>query len=349
LSQEKGGAFGVTGTKERLTTSMAHLDNPGGTAVGLGEQLDHYRLESVVANGRAAATFRATDLLTNRTVALVVPNPEIEADPVLSERFQREDEIDKVLDHPGLIKLIEKRGREPGSGHSYLVREWFDGISLRALVSAGKLSPERAIRITASICEIVDYVHGHRVILRDLEPDHILVGENDQVKVIHVGVTSKLGARRLTFTKLSQVIGASLYISPEELLGKHADVRSDVYSIGVMLYEMVVGQLPNPGPRIDDRLSSYPVPPRELDPGISPQLQEVIYRALERDPQNRYATARELARDLTHLDQVGVIDRPELHEWREEQISPIRKLVFYLALALIPIAIFALMLYFAKR
>jgi serine/threonine-protein kinase len=175
------------------------------------------------------------------------------------------------------------------------------------------------------------------------------VGENDQVRLIHVGVTSKLGARRLTFTKLSQVIGTSRYISPEELLGKHADIRSDVYSIGVMFYEMVVGQLPFPGPRIDDRLTSYPIPPRELDPSISPQLQEVIYRALERDPQNRYASAREFARDLTHLDQVGVTDRPELREWREQQTSPIRKLALYVALALIPIAIFGLMLYFAKR
>jgi serine/threonine-protein kinase len=167
--------------------------------------------------------------------------------------------------------------------------------------------------------------------------------------MIHVGVTSKVGARRLTFTKLSQVIGASQYISPEELVGKSADVRSDVYSIGVMLYEMVVGQLPFSGQRLDDRLASYPVPPRELDPSVSPQLQEVIYRALERDPQKRYASAGEFARDLTHLDQVGVTDRPELREWRRQQTSAIRKIVLFLTLALIPIVIFGLMLYFAKR
>lgn len=328
---------------------MAQIENPGGVALGLGDRLDHYRVDSLIAEGRTATTFRATDMLTDRPVALIVPNPEIEADPVLSERFHREDEIDKVLNHPGLIKLIEKHGRESGSGHSYLVREWFDGTSLRDLLATGKLPPERAIPITVSICEIADYVHSHGVILRDLEPEHILLGENDQVKLIHVGVASKLGARRLTFTKLSQVVGVSQYISPEELVGKHSDVRSDVYSIGLMLYEMVMGQRAFSGPRIEDRLTSYPVPPRELDPGISPQLQEVIYRALERDPQNRYAGASELARDLKHLDQVGVMDRPELREWRERQISPVRKLVLYLALALVPIGILALMLYFAKR
>ena len=161
-------------------------------------------------------------------------------------------------------------------------------------------------------------------------------------------MSSKFGARRLTFTKLSQVVGSSQFISPEELLGKRADARSDIYSIGVMLYEMVTGQLPFPGPRMDERLTSYPVPPRELDPGISPQLQEVMYRAMEREPKNRYATAREFARDLTHLDEVGVTDRPELREWRKKPASPSEKFLLYAAIALIPIAIFGLMLLFRQ-
>jgi eukaryotic-like serine/threonine-protein kinase len=328
---------------------MAQVDNPGGITIGLGEQLDHYRIEDVVAEGRAATTFRATDLLTNRVVAIVVPRPEIEADPVLSERFQREEVIDKVLEHPGLIKLIEKHGREPGGGQSYMVREWFDGISLREIMSKGKLAPERAIRIAASICDIAEYIHSHGIVLRDLEPEHILVGPEDQVKLIHVGVSSKFGARRLTFTKLSQVVGTSQYISPEELIGKHSDARSDIYSMGVMLYEMLTGRLPFPGPKIDDRLSRYPVPPREIDPKISPQLQEVIYRALERDPRNRYGSAHEFARDLTHLDQVGVADRPELREWKKKESQPWKTFIVYAVLALIPIAIFGLMLYFARR
>jgi len=105
------------------------------------------------------------------------PQPRNRSRSVLSERFQREDDIDKALEHPGLIKLIEKHGRTSGSSHSYMVREWFDGISLRELLSKAKLPPERAIAITASICEIADYVHSHGVVLRDLEPDHILVGE----------------------------------------------------------------------------------------------------------------------------------------------------------------------------
>ena len=101
----------------------------------------------MVAQGRAATTFRATDLLTNKPVALEIPRPEIEADPVLLERFQHEEEIDKSLDHPSLIKLIEKHGEGPGPSHTYLVREWFEETPLRDLLSQGKFPPERAIKI----------------------------------------------------------------------------------------------------------------------------------------------------------------------------------------------------------
>ncbi len=332
-----------------MKTPMDQLDDRDWTAVKPGTQLDHYRIEGVVAHGRAATTFRATDLLTNQPVAIEIPRPEIEADPVLLERFQREEELDKSLDHPGLIKLLEKHGNEPGRGHSYLVREWFEGTSLRELLSQGKLPPERAIQIAISICGAAEYVHSHGIILRDLGPEHILVGANDQVKLIHIGVSSKVGARRLTFTKLSQVVGASQYISPEELLGKRADARSDVYSIGAMLYEMLTGKLSFPGPRMDERLTSYPVPPRELDPSISPQLQEVIYRALEREPKNRYAGALDLARDLASLDQVKVADRRELREWRKKPASQSTRILLYVAIALIPIVIFVLMIFFARR
>jgi serine/threonine protein kinase len=99
---------------------MAHPDNSRGITIGFGDQLDHYRIDRVIAEGRAATTFRATDLLTDRTVAIVVPRPEIEADPVSSERFQREEEVEKDLEHPGLIRLVEKHARREGSRHSYL-------------------------------------------------------------------------------------------------------------------------------------------------------------------------------------------------------------------------------------
>ena len=328
---------------------MNQLDDQSVTTVRPGEVFDHYRIESVVAHGRGATTFRAIDLQTNQPVALETPHQKIENDPVLSQHFQREEEIDKSLVHPGLIKLIEKRGRRQGHGRSYMVREWFEGVSMRELLSKGKPPTEQAIRITVSICAVMEYIHNHGIVLRDIEPDPVLVGENDEVKLIHVGMTSKLGARRLTFTKLSQVVGTSQYISPEELKGQRSDARSDIYSIGVMLYEMLTGRLPFQGERVEDRLLNYPVPPREIDPSISPQLQEVIYRALEREPRNRYANAHDFARDLEHLNEVGVADRAELRDWTKGRSSQPRRVVLYVVMALIPIVIFALLFYFANR
>jgi serine/threonine protein kinase len=120
-----------------------------------------------------------------------------------------------------------------------------------------------------------------------------------------------------------------------------------------MLYEMLAGRAPFQGPNpfaiMNDRLLNNPVPPREIDPAISPQLQEIVYRALERDPKNRYATAREFAGDLEHQDQVGVAERPELRDWRKRRTPRGRRVLVYILLALIPAIIFGLLLYFAKR
>ncbi len=233
-----------------MTKPMDQMDENDRAAVKPGTQLGHYRIEGVVAHGCAATTFRATDLLTNQPVAIEIPRPEIEADPVLLERFQRDEDLDKSRHYPGLVKLIEKHRGDPGKGQTYLVREWFEGISLRALLSQGKLAQGRAIQIALSICGAAEYMHSRGTILRDLEPENILVGANDQIKLIHIGMSSKVGARRLTITKLSQVVGASKYASPEEMLGMRADTRSDIYSIGTMLYEMATGRAaPFPGPK----------------------------------------------------------------------------------------------------
>jgi serine/threonine protein kinase len=297
-----------------------------------------------------ASIFRATDLNTGRQVAIKIPHPEMECDPVLFDRFHREEEIGQALDHPAVMKVFT----DEEHSKIYMVMEWVDGKLLRQILSEKrKLPPERAVRITLGILDALSYIHSNGIVHRDLKPENIMVDEKDNVKLIDFGIAGKEGARRLTFAKLSQVMGTPEYISPEQVKGKRGDARSDIYAMGVMLYEMLTGKAPFQGPNpfaiMNDRLLNNPIPPREIDPSISPQLQEIIYRALEREPKNRYATAREFANDLQHQDQVGVAERVELRDWKTRRTPWLRRILFYIMLALIPVVIFGLMLYIARH
>ncbi len=316
------------------------------TPVNSGDKLDHYLVGDVVARSGTVSVFRGIDLDTNRQVAIKIPHPEMDSDPTFFNRFRREEEIGKSLDHPDIMKVFAEDGRT----QIYMVMEWFEGVTLRRLLDGeGKLPQDRAVRIARRICEVLDYIQNHGVVHRDLKPENVMVDAVDHIKLIGFGVAAQVGARRITFTSLSQVVGMSEYVSPEELKGKRGDARSDIYSLGVMLYEMLTGRTPFPGVDPFERILRHPIPPREIDPSISPQLQEVTYRALEREPKNRYANARDFARDLEHLDRVGVADRSELREWREQRTARLRKVLAYVTLALVPIVVFSLLLYFAQR
>jgi serine/threonine protein kinase len=315
-----------------------------------GDQLDHYRVESLAARSGMASIFRATDLRTGQQVAIKIPHPEMESDPVFFERFHREQEIGQRLDHPGVMKVFAEDGRS----QLYMVMEWVEGRRLRQILNdEKKLSPERAVRIALNICDALGYIHSNGVVHRDLKPENIMVDAEDRIKLIDFGIAANVSSRRITFTKLSQTMGTPDYISPEQVKGKRGDARSDLYALGVMLYEMLTGRVPFIGPNafiiMNDRLLNNPMPPREIDPAISPQLQEIIYRALERDPSKRYASAKEFAWDLQHPDQVGVAERPELRDWKRRRSPWPRRILFYVMLALIPVIIFGLLLWVARR
>jgi len=320
------------------------------TAIHTGDQLDHYQIEGVAARSGMASIFRGVDLRTGRKVAIKVPHPEMEGDPVFFDRFTREQEIGQKLDHPGVMKVFADDDRS----QVYMVMEWVDGRLLRQILNeSGKLPTDRVVRIVTRILNALDYIHKNGVVHRDLKPENIMVDEDDNIKLIDFGIAANLGSRRLTFAKLSQTMGTPDYISPEQVRGKRGDARSDLYAVGVMLYEMLTGKVPFTGPNafviMNDRLLNNPVPPREIDPTITPHLQEIVYRALERDPKQRYVSAHEFAWDLEHQDEVGIAERPELTDWKKKRAPWLRKVLFYAMLALIPVIIFGLLLWVAKH
>ena len=312
-------------------------------------KLDSYRIETPVARSGMASIYRAVDTRDNRVVALKIPHPDLEADPILFDRFQREAGIGEKLNHPRVMRVYggEERSR------IYMVMEWCEGRLLRQILDEERISPDREIRIAIEVLEALQYIHDNGVVHRDMKPENVMVDEHDNLKLIDFGIASDAGARRLTYANITATLGTPNYISPEQVKGKRGDGRSDIYAVGVMLYEMLTGKMPFTGTTpmqvMNDRLLNYPVPPTVLNPAISPQLQEVLYRALERDPRNRYAKASEFARDLAHLDEVGVEDRPELHNWHKRKSPWLRKVLYYSALALIPVVILLVMVVLARK
>jgi len=315
-----------------------------------GDQLDHYRIEALVARSGMASIYRGTDMRNGRQVAIKIPHPEVESDPALFDRFHREEEIGQILDHPGVMKVFSDENRS----RVYMVMEWVDGRLLRKILDEQhKLPPERAVSLVLRILNALEYIHSSGVAHRDLKPENVMVDSDDNIKLIDFGIAANAKSRRLTFAKLSQTMGTPDYISPEQVKGKRGDARSDLYAMGVILYEMLTGKVPFSGENafliMNDRLLNNPVPPREIDPSITTQLQEIIYRALERDPKNRYATARDFASDLEHQDKVGAALRPELQNWKDRRRPRSRQIVLYVGLALIPVVIFWLLLYVARH
>ncbi len=325
------------------------------TTMEAGDTLDHYLLEATVAHSGMSTLYRATDLRDGKKVALKIPHTEMESDPILLERFKREQEIGQELDHPGVVKTYDGEQRS----RLYMVIEWVDGRLLRTVLNEDGLDDEhrlpidRAVKITLGICEALDYMHKHGVVHRDLKPENVMVDAHDNVKLIDFGIAMKEDARRLTFAGPSPLLGTPDYISPEQVKGQRGDQRSDIYALGAMFYEMLTGQPPFAGPNplavMNERVLNDPKPARKLNPEITPQLQEILYRAMARDPRHRYPTAHELAWDLEHQDTVGVeegVSWPKLHG---RMFPNWRRMLLYASLALVPILIFGLMVFLARR
>ena len=310
-----------------------------------GERFEYFRIEAFVIRTCMTSIYRATDLRTGQLVAIKIPHPELDCDPTFYSRFQREIAISKKLRHPGVVQTLDSSDMD----QLCIVMEWVEGRFLREILTKeGKLPVERATRIAIGVCEALEYIHGQGVVHRDMKPENIMVDEGDATKLIDFGIAAGEGMRRLTFSKFSNAMGTPDYISPEQIKRKRSDGRSDVYALGVILHEMLTGQTPFNGPSpfavMNDRLVNDPSSAREINPEISIQMQEILYRAMERDPENRYAGAREFAAALAHPECVEVIDRSARQERKPSRVPFLKRILSYTMLLMIPVLIFTLLL-----
>jgi serine/threonine protein phosphatase PrpC len=288
-------------------------------AIGSGEPApgklldDRFELTDLVARSNMAQIFKANDRKTGQSVAIKVPLMALESDVSGFERFQREEEIGSTLDHPSVLKVIKVDGQK---SRPYLVMEFLAGRELAAVMAKEKVLPEAAARAYASkICDALEYLRKKGITHRDLKPQNIMVCEDGSLRLFDFGIARVEKARRLTFVGITPALGTPDYISPEQVRGRRGDHRSDIYSLGAILYEMVTGVTPFPGESpyivMNARVTGDPEAPRKINPAVSPELEEIILHALERDPKLRFQNAADMQRELDDLSLVTLTQRDQ--------------------------------------
>lgn len=280
-----------------------------------GEQVNHYRVERPLGRGGEAAVFEGRDLRSGAPVVLKFHEPSQLGEVAAYERFRREVAIARLLSHPGVPRLIEARE----DGHPpYLVLEYTEGQSLRDLLQeAGPLPVPRAIEIATGLAEVVAYCHQHRVFHRDLKPENILVGSDGRVTIIDFGIALLEGAPRVTWRGFSGMVGTPEYMAPEQIRGERGGPETDVYALGLILYELLAGRPPfrsaNPLSTMYQHLNMGAESLVGLRPEVPPAIAAIVAKAMRRRKQERFPTAGAFLEALRHpeLVDVSVLSRPD--------------------------------------
>jgi eukaryotic-like serine/threonine-protein kinase len=289
----------------------------------IGDQFDHYQIQAYMAQGGMSDIYRAFDLVNHREVVIKVPDQAMLGDSAQFERFQRELEVMKTLDHPAILKGLGsgKYNRIP-----YLVTEFVDGQSLRALIeTSAPLPPDQAVSLIRKIADGMDYCHKNDVIHRDLKPENILITSDGQPVIMDFGLALTKGAHRVTYSNLSATMGTPDYMAPEQIEGQRGDQRTDIYALGTILYELLAGKPPFTGDSNMVIMAQHlnKTAPRldRVNPSISVQVAAIVAACLARDPQDRYADMSALIQDLDHPENADLTVLEKSNNPSESAIS----------------------------
>jgi eukaryotic-like serine/threonine-protein kinase len=268
-----------------------------------------YELGELLGRGGMAEVRRAVDQRLGRAVAVKQLRTDLATDPTFQARFRREAQSAAGLNHPTIVAVYDT-GEEidplTGVAVPYIVMELVEGSTLRDVLKDGrKILPERALELTQGVLDALSYSHKAGIVHRDIKPANVMLTPNGGVKVMDFGIARAVADTSATMTQTAAVIGTAQYLSPEQARGETVDARSDLYSTGCLLYELLAGRPPfvgdSPVSVAYQHVRETPLPPSQLDPEISPEIDAVVLKALAKDPSERYQTAKEMKDDITRL------------------------------------------------
>ncbi|GAB3656172.1 Stk1 family PASTA domain-containing Ser/Thr kinase [Actinocorallia lasiicapitis] len=267
-----------------------------------------YELGGVIGRGGMAEVYRARDLRLDRTVAIKTLRADLARDATFLARFRREAQSAASLNHPSVIAVYDTGEDEmDGQPIPYIVMEYVEGHTLRELIrpeggQERRLRPERALEIVDGILRALDYSHRGGIIHRDIKPANVMLTRSHEVKVMDFGIARAMSDSAATMTATAQVIGTAQYLSPEQARGERVDARSDLYSTGCVLYELLTGRPPfqgdSPVAIAYQHVREEPIPPSQLDPEIPQWADRIVLKAMAKDPAHRYQSASEFRADI---------------------------------------------------
>ena len=275
---------------------------------------NRYEIIDKIGSGGMAIVYKAKDLLLNRIVTIKILREQFAADEEFVRRFRREAQSAASLSHTNIVSIYDV-GKDGDT--EYIVMEYVEGQNLKDIIrNYAPLSSDLTVELGIQIAEAIRHAHEHHIIHRDIKPHNILVTEDGRIKVTDFGIARAVSAATMTHT--GDIVGSVHYLSPEQARGVQTNEQSDVYSLGIILYELLTGKVPYDGETPISialkHLQEQAVPPSKLNPRVSPALENVVMRAIAKSPDQRYSTAKELLQDLRKVQAGGTVEKIDIED-----------------------------------